>query len=84
MTALHLPARRLPAFSVALRAWRMHLGLCRKAAAARLGISPRTLEMWELGRRPARELWGYVRRRIGAGKLSLDGKNDVDGATLKA
>jgi len=74
--------KTLPPFASALRAWRSRRTLTRAEGAALLGISRRTLEMWELGRQPSRPLWSHVSRKISAGAKKI--KLDVDEATLKA
>jgi transcriptional regulator with XRE-family HTH domain len=47
-----------------LRAWRTARGLSRTEAAALLGISARTLETLEYGRKASSALWGPLARVI--------------------
>lgn len=68
--------RPLPPFAIALRSWRAGRSLTRKDAGARLGVSWRTVEMWERGRSPHPFMCRAVCKKINA--------LNVDTATLAA
>jgi len=52
--------RSLPAWSVAIRARRLELGLTQDEAALRWGVAPRTIRHWEAGIGDGRMLAAFI------------------------